>query len=84
MRVCFPGHGELGRSRMVFLQLCVRACAANTPNGDDRNKIIGGKKEGGWKIEFSGEKPATPLLDTVNYPVHMKNLSTQVSHGVLS
>lgn len=31
------------------------------------------------KIDFSGEKPATPLLDTINYPVHMKNLSTQVS-----
>ena len=29
-----------------------------------------------WKVEFSGEKPATPLLDKVNYPVHMKNLST--------
>jgi 1-deoxy-D-xylulose-5-phosphate synthase len=31
---------------------------------------------GAWKIEYSGEKPATPLLDTVNYPIHMKNLST--------
>jgi 1-deoxy-D-xylulose-5-phosphate synthase len=29
-----------------------------------------------WKVDFSGEKPETPLLDTVNYPVHMKNLST--------
>jgi hypothetical protein len=26
-------------------------------------------------VDFSGEKPETPLLDTVNYPVHMKNLS---------
>lgn len=30
---------------------------------------------GPWKIDFSGEKPPTPLLDTVNYPLHMKNLS---------
>lgn len=28
-------------------------------------------------IDYSGEKPATPLLDTVNYPVEMKNLSTE-------
>lgn len=36
-------------------------------------------KEGGWEIDFSGEKPPTPLLDTINYPVHMKNLSAQVN-----
>lgn len=30
-----------------------------------------------WTIDYSGEKPATPLLDTVNYPVEMKNLSTE-------
>lgn len=31
---------------------------------------------GSWKVDFSSkEKPPTPLLDTVNYPVHMKNLS---------
>ncbi|CAL5078876.1 unnamed protein product [Urochloa decumbens] len=30
-----------------------------------------------WTLDFSsGEKPSTPLLDTVNYPIHMKNLST--------
>lgn len=35
------------------------------------------KEKEGWKIDFSGEKPTTPLLDTINYPAHMKNLSTQ-------
>ena len=29
-------------------------------------------------LNFSGEKPSTPVLDTVNYPIHMKNLSIQV------
>jgi 1-deoxy-D-xylulose-5-phosphate synthase len=29
-------------------------------------------------LNFSGEKPSTPILDTINYPVHMKNLSIQV------
>ncbi|KAH7661941.1 Deoxyxylulose-5-phosphate synthase protein [Dioscorea alata] len=35
------------------------------------------KDKNGWNIEFSGEKPPTPLLDTINYPIHMKNLSSQ-------
>ena len=37
-----------------------------------------GKQTDGWTVDYSGEKPATPLLDTVNYPIHMKNLSTEV------
>ncbi|KAJ1433521.1 Transketolase-like, pyrimidine-binding domain [Sesbania bispinosa] len=28
-------------------------------------------------LNFSGEKPSTPVLDTINYPIHMKNLSIQ-------
>ncbi|RDX64451.1 putative 1-deoxy-D-xylulose-5-phosphate synthase, chloroplastic, partial [Mucuna pruriens] len=28
--------------------------------------------------EYHSQKPPTPLLDTINYPVHMKNLSTKV------
>ncbi|CAI0403859.1 unnamed protein product [Linum tenue] len=64
-------------------QFCVRACAGKTGEGgggeDEENagKMVIRKEKDGWKIDFSGEKPATPLLDTVNYPVHMKNLSTQ-------
>ncbi|KAI3459316.1 hypothetical protein Pfo_015979 [Paulownia fortunei] len=27
------------------------------------------------KEEYFSQKPATPLLDTINYPIHMKNLS---------
>nr|QEY10163.1 1-deoxy-D-xylulose-5-phosphate synthase decarboxylase [Scutellaria barbata] len=26
-------------------------------------------------LNFTGEKPSTPILDTINYPIHMKNLS---------
>lgn len=29
-------------------------------------------------LNYSGEKPLTPILDTINYPIHMKNLSIQV------
>ncbi|GAB4843528.1 Transketolase-like protein 1 [Ancistrocladus abbreviatus] len=27
--------------------------------------------------EYHSERPATPLLDTINYPIHMKNLSVK-------
>ncbi|XVE86881.1 hypothetical protein DITRI_Ditri18aG0071200 [Diplodiscus trichospermus] len=55
---------------------CVKASAGNL--GDDQERKMRIRKENdGWKIDFSGQKPATPLLDTINYPVHMKNLSTK-------
>lgn len=28
--------------------------------------------------EYFAEKPPTPLLDTINYPIHMKNLTVRV------
>ncbi|XP_023529489.1 probable 1-deoxy-D-xylulose-5-phosphate synthase 2, chloroplastic [Cucurbita pepo subsp. pepo] len=28
-------------------------------------------------LNFTGDKPTTPILDTINYPNHMKNLSIQ-------
>ncbi|XP_073143409.1 1-deoxy-D-xylulose-5-phosphate synthase 2, chloroplastic-like [Henckelia pumila] len=55
-------------------QLSVRASAASgVSDGDMAIK----KEKDGWKIDFSGEKPVTPILDTINYPIHMKNLSTK-------
>ncbi|XP_065874601.1 probable 1-deoxy-D-xylulose-5-phosphate synthase 2, chloroplastic [Euphorbia lathyris] len=56
-------------------QLCLRASSGQS-DGEERKSRINKEKDG-WKIDFSGEKPATPLLDTINYPAHMKNLSTQ-------
>lgn len=53
---------------------------ASIGSSDGRRKMVrNGKINITRKIDFSGEKPATPLLDTINYPAHMKNLSTQVS-----
>lgn len=49
--------------------------SSNSPNSEVRNLV--GKETDGWTIDYSGDKPATPLLDTVNYPIHMKNLSLQ-------
>ncbi|XP_074587001.1 putative 1-deoxy-D-xylulose-5-phosphate synthase 2, chloroplastic [Curcuma longa] len=49
---------------------------ANGASGDGKMMRIS-KEKNGWKIDYSREKPATPLLDTINYPIHTKNLSTQ-------
>ncbi|XP_043709175.1 probable 1-deoxy-D-xylulose-5-phosphate synthase 2, chloroplastic [Telopea speciosissima] len=56
-------------------QVQTRASASNSAG--EEGKISIKKENGAWKIDFSEEKPATPLLDTINYPVHLKNLSIQ-------
>ena len=49
----------------------------NNPNGDHHNTtLINGLNK---LLNFSGEKPSTPILDTINYPIHMKNLSVEVA-----
>ncbi|XAR73507.1 1-deoxy-D-xylulose-5-phosphate synthase [Bertholletia excelsa] len=53
----------------------LQASAAGS-DGEERKMMIRKEKDG-WKIDFSGKKPPTPLLDTINYPVHMKNLSVR-------
>jgi 1-deoxy-D-xylulose-5-phosphate synthase len=57
------------------------AAAASSAGGGD-GKVVMSKEAttSSWKIEYTGEKPETPLLDTINYPVHMKNLSNTVLH----
>ncbi|XP_058081268.1 probable 1-deoxy-D-xylulose-5-phosphate synthase 2, chloroplastic [Magnolia sinica] len=54
-----------------------RRCCVRANSSDSEGKVVIRKEKGGWKIDFSGEKPATPLLDTINFPIHMKNLSVQ-------
>ena len=63
------------------LQSCLRASLISGSDGEGGKMIWKEKDE--WKINFSGEKPVTPLLDTINYPAHMKNLSTQVNYTVI-
>ncbi|XP_042387138.1 probable 1-deoxy-D-xylulose-5-phosphate synthase 2, chloroplastic [Zingiber officinale] len=65
----------LKATRSLTPEYCRRrqfSVRANGARGDGKMMRI--SKE---KIDYSGEKPATPLLDTINYPIHMKNLSTQ-------
>ncbi|CAI9276183.1 unnamed protein product [Lactuca saligna] len=56
-------------------QFRVKASATSSDAEDAKMTIT--KDKNRWKIDFSGEKPTTPLLDTINFPAHMKNLSTQ-------
>ncbi|XP_057962086.1 probable 1-deoxy-D-xylulose-5-phosphate synthase 2, chloroplastic [Malania oleifera] len=64
---------SIGSSCRKQLNLRASACSLE---GEGGNKEIKKEKDG-WKIDFSKEKPATPLLDTINYPVHMRNLQTK-------
>ncbi|XP_051150321.1 probable 1-deoxy-D-xylulose-5-phosphate synthase 2, chloroplastic [Andrographis paniculata] len=41
----------------------------------DQNDIVLKKLQKNPALKFTGEKPSTPILDTINYPIHMKNLS---------
>ena len=65
--------------RLQFQLRASAAAAASSPGAGD-GKVVTRKEleTGGWKIDYSSKKPETPLLDTINYPVHMKNLSTAV------
>ncbi|PSS30032.1 1-deoxy-D-xylulose-5-phosphate synthase [Actinidia chinensis var. chinensis] len=58
-------------------QFYVRASVGGNSDGEKGGKMMIRREKQGWKIDFSGEKPPTPLLDTINFPVHMKNLSAQ-------
>lgn len=63
----------------VFQNFCLRASAEkNSSDGEEATKMVMRKEKSGWKIDFSEEKPPTPLLDTINYPIHMKSLSKEV------
>ena len=65
----------------VFQNFCLRASAEkNSSDGEEATKMVMRKEKGRWKIDFSEEKPPTPLLDTINYPIHMKNLSKEVKN----
>ncbi|KAG6502678.1 probable 1-deoxy-D-xylulose-5-phosphate synthase 2, chloroplastic [Zingiber officinale] len=59
--------------RSVANQPCRRKQFSVRASGD--GKTVPSKENGGWRIDCSAEKPATPLLDTINFPIHMKNLS---------
>ncbi|KAJ0040537.1 hypothetical protein Pint_27721 [Pistacia integerrima] len=56
---------------------CQQPFFVRASSADGEKKMAIKREKDGSRIGFSGEKPDTPLLDTINYPLHMKNLSTQ-------
>ncbi|XP_023731820.1 probable 1-deoxy-D-xylulose-5-phosphate synthase 2, chloroplastic [Lactuca sativa] len=51
------------------------AVAKFKPNEHEEMKTTNGSM--GTTLKYSGEKPNTPILDTINYPIHMKNLNVE-------
>ncbi|KAI3469461.1 hypothetical protein Pfo_026124 [Paulownia fortunei] len=46
-------------------------------NNQARKRSTGVSASLSERAEYFSQKPPTPLLDTINYPIHMKNLSTK-------
>uniref|UniRef100_A0A5B7AFX1 1-deoxy-D-xylulose-5-phosphate synthase n=2 Tax=Davidia involucrata TaxID=16924 RepID=A0A5B7AFX1_DAVIN len=54
-----------------------RVTAGQGNNASDDNSILVKGDHPTRTLNFSGEKPFTPILDTINYPIHTKNLSIE-------
>ncbi|KAL2341183.1 hypothetical protein Fmac_009123 [Flemingia macrophylla] len=61
-------HSHLGTKLLTFSQHRLNQMRKR-PHG-----VSASLSEAG---EYYSEKPPTPLLDTINYPIHMKNLTTK-------
>lgn len=71
-----PSSKNLNPTRQISVRT-VAAAGGGSSSYSSSNRPIRKEKDG-WKIDFTrDDKPPTPLLDTVNFPAHMKNLSTQ-------
>ncbi|CAH1449358.1 unnamed protein product [Lactuca virosa] len=51
------------------------AVAKFKPNEHEEMRTTNGSM--GTTLKYSGEKPNTPILDTINYPIHIKNLNVE-------
>ncbi|XP_051126758.1 probable 1-deoxy-D-xylulose-5-phosphate synthase 2, chloroplastic [Andrographis paniculata] len=72
---CLPPPKLTCRGRR---QCCIKASSgAGEGLSEEYGEIVKSEKRDGRKSDFWLEKPSTPLLDTINFPVHMKNLSTK-------
>ncbi|KDP43804.1 hypothetical protein JCGZ_23012 [Jatropha curcas] len=57
----------------------VVAALDNNASDDNKNAMVMREDQTQQRrsLNFSGTKPSTPILDTINYPIHMNNLSVQ-------
>ncbi|KAI3690547.1 hypothetical protein L2E82_48629 [Cichorium intybus] len=79
----FPGqlNHRLLTSPTPVLQHCFFGADLQHPQSSHQPFNQASKKAGGVRAtlserpEYYSQRPPTPLLDTINYPIHMKNLS---------
>ncbi|KAK6127058.1 hypothetical protein DH2020_039199 [Rehmannia glutinosa] len=57
----------------------ISAVQQDSNTSEKREIMVKTGQNGGLtrSLNFSGEKPSTPILDTINHPIHMKNLSVK-------
>ncbi|KAL5973955.1 hypothetical protein ACLOJK_030614 [Asimina triloba] len=70
-------------ARKSSFKFYVAACAEDSGSNSrsaisvNENEPAESHHQNGVALNFSGEKPETPILNTINYPIHMKNLSVK-------
>ncbi|KAL3626161.1 1-deoxy-D-xylulose-5-phosphate synthase 1 [Castilleja foliolosa] len=71
----YVSNGLLGSDTQRLPSLCYQSPFHK--NNQERKRAIGVYASLSENGEYFSRKPPTPLLDTINYPIHMKNLSTK-------
>ncbi|XP_061349888.1 probable 1-deoxy-D-xylulose-5-phosphate synthase 2, chloroplastic [Gastrolobium bilobum] len=80
---CFPSISNITTkvSATIPQRINLVIAAAGDNAGEEEGTMVKKSYETNQQLRrslnFSGEKPSTPVLDTINYPIHMKNLSIQ-------
>ncbi|KAJ6742923.1 1-D-DEOXYXYLULOSE 5-PHOSPHATE SYNTHASE-RELATED [Salix viminalis] len=69
----FPSSQPISINLPKFSGVILAASDDNTRDQLNRYQETRQKRP----LNFTGNKPSTPVLDTINYPIHMKNLSVQ-------
>lgn len=63
------------RTPLKFKHGTVSAISSHAEGEESMKGLSNTGEDGPLMIKYSGEKPPTPLLDTINYPIHMKNFN---------
>ncbi|KAK7291899.1 hypothetical protein RIF29_07439 [Crotalaria pallida] len=82
---CFPSNSNMTTKVSVVnpqrMNRVIAALEDNNSSEEEKKTMVKKHNEAnqqvGRSLNFSGEMPLTPILDTINYPIHMKNLSVQ-------
>ncbi|XP_054820759.1 probable 1-deoxy-D-xylulose-5-phosphate synthase 2, chloroplastic [Prosopis cineraria] len=79
LRTQIPGSTFQRMKRTIRAQQVDNACEGEEVKKpqESRQDGDGPKLKRERRLNFSGEKPFTPILDTINHPIHLKNLSIE-------